>query len=42
MIAPTGEILYTYRTLNPEGHVANTMAAVKKWVDAHPAGRKAS
>jgi peroxiredoxin len=42
VIAPTGEILYTYTNLKPEGHVANTMAVVQKWVDAHPAGRKAS
>src|SRR6185369_15459292 len=37
VIAPTGEILYTYTNLKPEGHVANTMAVVQKWVDAHPA-----
>src|SRR5690242_11127358 len=42
VIAPTGEILYTYTNLKPDGHVANTMAAVQKWVDAHPKGHKAS
>src|SRR6478752_6247467 len=42
VIAPTGEVLYSYTNLKPEGHVANTMAAVQKWVDAHPKGHKAS
>jgi thioredoxin-dependent peroxiredoxin len=42
VIAPTGEILYSYTNLKPDGHVANTMAAVQKWVDAHPKGHKAS
>jgi peroxiredoxin len=42
VIAPTGEILYTYTNLKPDDHVANTMAAVQKWVDAHPKGHKAS
>src|SRR5580698_3436790 len=35
VIAPNGRILYEYTDLNPEQHVANTMAAVKKWQDAH-------
>jgi len=35
VIAPTGEVLYSYTELNPEKHVANTMAAVQKWQDAH-------
>jgi len=30
VIAPTGEIVYSYNSLNPDKHVANTMAAVKK------------
>src|SRR6185312_10069362 len=42
VIAPTGEVLYSYTNLKPDGHVANTMAAVQKWVDAHPKGHKAS
>jgi thioredoxin-dependent peroxiredoxin len=37
VIAPTGEILYSYSALNPSKHVTNTMAAVQKWADAHPA-----
>jgi len=37
VIAPTGEILYSYTALNPGKHVANTMTAVQKWADAHPA-----
>jgi peroxiredoxin len=32
VIAPTGKILYEYTDLNPEKHVANTMAAVQQWV----------
>ncbi len=35
VIAPTGEIIYSYNALNPDKHVANTMAAVKKWAAAH-------
>jgi thioredoxin-dependent peroxiredoxin len=38
VIAPTGEIIYSYTDLNPDKHVANTMAAVKKWQDAHGKG----
>ena len=37
VIAPTGEILYSYNSLNPDKHVANTMAAVKKWAEEHKA-----
>ena len=35
VIAPTGEIIYSYTELKPDQHVANTMAAVKKWQDDH-------
>ncbi len=35
VIAPTGEVIYSYNSLNPDKHVANTMAAVKKWTEAH-------
>jgi len=35
VIAPTGEIVYSYNSLNPDKHVANTMAAVKKWAGEH-------
>jgi thioredoxin-dependent peroxiredoxin len=35
VIAPTGEILYSYTAMDPDKHVANTMAAVRKWQDAH-------
>jgi peroxiredoxin len=31
VIAPDGKVLYTYTDLNPDQHVANTMAAVKQW-----------
>jgi peroxiredoxin len=35
VIAPTGEIIYSYTAMNPDQHVDNTMAAVKKWQDTH-------
>lgn len=35
VIAPTGVIIYSYTDLNPDKHVENTMAAVKKWQDDH-------
>jgi len=35
VIAPTGVIIYSYTDLNPDKHVENTMAAVKKWQDEH-------
>src|SRR5262249_12528844 len=35
VIAPTGEIIYSYTDLKPDAHVENTMAAVKKWQDDH-------
>ena len=31
VIAPSGEIIYAYSSLNPDKHVANTLAAVEKW-----------
>ncbi|HEY5257743.1 MAG TPA: peroxiredoxin [Candidatus Baltobacteraceae bacterium] len=31
VIAPDGKILYTYTNLNPDQHVANTLAALKAW-----------
>jgi peroxiredoxin len=38
VIAPTGEIIYSYTELKPEAHVENTMAAVKKWQEEHKKG----
>jgi len=35
VIAPGGEIIYSYTAMNPDKHVENTMAAVKKWQDQH-------
>lgn len=35
VIAPTGEIIYSYTAMDPDQHVGNTMAAVQKWQDAH-------
>src|SRR3974390_1668642 len=37
VIAPTGEIIYSYTAMEPDQHVTNTLAAVKKWQDAHKA-----
>ena len=38
VIAPTGEIIYSYSAMSPDKHVDNTMAAVKKWQDEHKKG----
>jgi thioredoxin-dependent peroxiredoxin len=38
VIAPSGEIVYSYTAMKPDQHVENTMAAVKKWQDAHKKG----
>jgi len=38
VIAPTGQIIYSYTELKPDQHVENTMAAVKKWQDEHKKG----
>jgi peroxiredoxin Q/BCP len=35
VIAPDGRIIYSYTAMNPDQHVENTMAAVKKWQDEH-------
>ena len=35
VIAPTGEILYSYTDMKPDKHVENTMTAVKKWQQEH-------
>jgi peroxiredoxin Q/BCP len=35
VIAPTGEIIYSYTAMNPDQHVQKTLAAVKKWQDQH-------
>jgi thioredoxin-dependent peroxiredoxin len=38
VIAPTGKIIYEYTAMNPDKHVANTMAAVQKWQHEHKSG----
>jgi thioredoxin-dependent peroxiredoxin len=35
VIAPTGVIIYSYNAMNPDKHVENTLAAVKKWQLEH-------
>lgn len=37
VISPEGRVLYSYTNLSPDKHVENTMAAVRKWAEAHPA-----
>ena len=36
VISPEGKVIYSFTALSPDDHVANTMAAVKKWRDDHP------
>ena len=35
VIAPDRTIIYTYTNLNPDEHVANTLAALKRWESTH-------
>jgi peroxiredoxin Q/BCP len=35
VIAPDGKVLYSYTNLNPDYHVANTMAVVRRWDNQH-------
>jgi len=35
VIAPDGKIIFEYSAMDPSGHVAKTMAAVKAWKAAH-------
>ena len=36
VIAPNGTIIYTYTNLNPDQHVANTLAALSAYEKNHP------
>ncbi len=36
VIAPTGEVLYTFTDRAPDQHVPNTLAVVQKWAKDHP------
>jgi peroxiredoxin len=36
VIAPNRKVLFVYSNLNPDDHVAQTLAAVKAWRDKHP------
>lgn len=36
VIAPDDVIIYTYTNLDPSDHVANTLAALRKWRETHP------
>jgi peroxiredoxin Q/BCP len=35
VIAPDGRIIYSYTAMNPDKHVENTMAAIRKWREEH-------
>src|ERR1700738_1893072 len=35
VIAPSGDTIYSYTAMNPDKHVENTLAAVKKWQADH-------
>lgn len=35
VITPDHKIFYEYKSMNPDDHVKNTMAAVRKWAAAH-------
>ncbi|MDE2196100.1 MAG: peroxiredoxin [Gammaproteobacteria bacterium] len=35
VIAPDDTIIYTYTNLNPDQHVANTLAALRRWESHH-------
>jgi thioredoxin-dependent peroxiredoxin len=37
VIAPDGEIIYTYTDLHPDMHVENTLTALREWAAAHKA-----
>ncbi len=37
VISPSGEIIYAYTDLQPDKHVENTLAALRKWVAEHKA-----
>ncbi|HEV8501736.1 MAG TPA: peroxiredoxin [Casimicrobiaceae bacterium] len=36
VIAPDGRIVYEYTSLDPDKHVANTLAALRKWAGTRP------
>jgi peroxiredoxin len=38
VITPDGKVAYSYTAMDPDKHVANTLAAVEKWHGAHKAG----
>ncbi len=40
VIAPNGTIIYTYTNLNPDQHVANTLAALTAYEKTHPLAKR--
>ena len=39
VITPDGKVLYSFTSLDPDEHVANTIQALTNWRQAHPAPR---
>jgi peroxiredoxin len=39
VISPQGKVLLTYASMNPDGHVSNTLKAVEAWRAAQPAAK---
>ena len=37
VITPDGKVLYSFTSLDPDRHVANTVQALSRWREAHPA-----
>lgn len=35
VISPEGKVIYSYVSMDPDKHVQNTMAAVRKWHETH-------
>jgi peroxiredoxin Q/BCP len=39
VIIPDGQVLYSFTSLDPDQHVANTIQALSRWRETHPASR---
>ncbi len=39
VITPDGKVLYSFTSLDPDQHVANTIQALSRWREVHPASR---
>jgi peroxiredoxin len=36
VIVPNGKVIYAYSSLSPDKHVANTLAALRRWASTRP------